>query len=74
MIDVSSLGFDGEQFANELLDHSAVAVVPGFAFGDSVRRYVRIGYLCDEQRLVEAAERIERFVMDRIAGLKSSPR
>ncbi len=74
MVDVSALGFDGEQFANGLLDHSAVAVVPGFAFGDSVTKYVRIGYLCDEQRLVEAAERIERFVTHRIAGLKSSPR
>jgi arginine:pyruvate transaminase len=74
MVDVSELGIDGEQFANGLLDHSAVAVVPGFAFGDSVRRYVRIGYLCDERRLAEAAERIERFVAHRFAGLKPSPR
>ena len=70
MVDVSALGYDGEQFANELLDDCGVAVVPGFAFGDSVRNCVRIGYLCDEKLLMEAAERIEKFATRRLAELR----
>jgi arginine:pyruvate transaminase len=62
MVDVSALGCDGEQFANGLLDAEGVAVVPGFGFGDSVVNFVRIGYLCDETILKQAADRIRRFV------------
>jgi aspartate/methionine/tyrosine aminotransferase len=66
MLDVSALGYDGEQFANELLDDCGVAVVPGFAFGDPVRNCVRIGYLCDEKLLMHAAERIKKFATRRL--------
>jgi arginine:pyruvate transaminase len=62
LVDVSQLGCDGEHFASALLEHSGVAVVPGFAFGDSARDFVRIGYLLDERRLEEAAARIAAFV------------
>ena len=62
MVDVSALGCDGDRFANELLDAEGVAVVPGFAFGDSVRDCIRIGYLHDEAVLKEAADKIGRFV------------
>jgi len=68
MVEVSALDYDGEQFANELLDDCGVAVVPGFAFGDSVKNCVRIGYLCDEKLLMEAAERIEKFVARRLTN------
>ena len=62
MVDVSALGCDGEQFASNLLDREGIAVVPGFAFGDSARNCVRIGYLHDEQILKKAADKIGRFV------------
>ena len=62
MVDVSRLGCDGEEFANRLLDHSGVAVVPGFAFGDSARNYVRIGFLTKEAELRKAADKIKDFV------------
>lgn len=62
MLDVSGTGLDGEQFANELLDEVGVAVVPGFGFGDSVADFVRIGYLVNEEKISEAAERIAGFV------------
>jgi arginine:pyruvate transaminase len=62
MVDVAALGCDGNRFANELLDAEGVAVVPGFAFGDSVRDCIRIGYLHDEAVLKEAADKIRRFV------------
>lgn len=70
MVDVSALDYEGEQFANALLDDCGVAVVPGFAFGDSVRNCVRIGYLCDENILLDAARRIEKFVARRITKLQ----
>lgn len=61
MVDVSAVGCDGEAFANGLLDHSGVAVVPGFAFGDSAKDFVRIGYLTDVAILAEAAGKIKDF-------------
>lgn len=60
------VGTDGERFANELLDETGVAVVPGFAFGDSVSKFVRVGYLHDKEVLGDAAARIERFVNSRM--------
>jgi arginine:pyruvate transaminase len=62
MVDVSGLGCDGETFANGLLDHGGVAVVPGFAFGDSATNFVRIGYLSDVAVLKKAADKIHDFV------------
>jgi len=62
MVDVSALECDGEEFANNLLDSEGIAVVPGFGFGDSVRDFVRIGYLHDETVLKKAADKIRRFV------------
>ena len=62
MVDVSGLGCDGEAFANGLLDHGGVAVVPGFAFGDSARSFVRIGYLTDAAQIKKAADKIQDFV------------
>ncbi len=58
MVDVSALNIDGEEFANQLLDKYGVAVVPGFAFGESTRNYVRVGYLQSNEKLSEAAKRI----------------
>ena len=62
LIDVSRLGTDGEAFANALLDQTGVAVVPGFAFGDAMTNYVRIGFLLDTAELKIAADRIIAFV------------
>lgn len=61
LVDVSATGLDGADFADRLLDAEGVAVVPGFGFGQSVGHSVRIGFLCDEDRLAEAARRIVRF-------------
>ena len=68
LIGVSKLGMDGEQFANDLLDETGVTVVPGFAFGDSVKGFVRIGFLRDIDVLADAARRIRRFVESRLAS------
>lgn len=58
LIDVSKTGLEGRAFAEQLLDAERVAVVPGFDFGSSMKDTVRVGFLCEEERLAEAAKRI----------------
>ena len=62
LVDVSAVGLDGTAFAEQLLDYAGVSVVPGFGFGESLRNFVRIGYLSDVAVLADAVRRIERFV------------
>lgn len=61
LADVSRSGLNGEEFAKRLLESEKIAVVPGFGFGTSMVNTVRIGFLCDKDRLQEAATRINRF-------------
>ena len=60
--DISSTGLDDETFAQELLREERVAVVPGTAFGPSGAGHVRICYATAYEQIVEALDRIERFV------------
>lgn len=60
--DVSATGLDGETFAERLLHEERVAVVPGSAFGEGAKQHVRLCYATGEEQLVEALDRMERFV------------
>jgi arginine:pyruvate transaminase len=73
LVDVGDLGCDGAVFANALLDEAGVTVVPGFAFGDSTRDCVRIGFLRDVDVLEEAVRRIAAFVARRATGKGWAP-
>ena len=53
---------DCKQFAFDLLDQEQVVVVPGAAFGPSGKGFVRIACTVGKEKLVEAMDRIERFV------------
>jgi aminotransferase len=55
-------GLDDEAFAQELLREEHVAVVPGSAFGASGAGHVRVCYATAYEQIVEAMDRIERFV------------
>ena len=59
---VKSTGLDGQEFATELLKSKKVAVVPGDAFGESGRYYVRCSYAYSMKSLMKAAELIKEFV------------
>ncbi|MBE5734116.1 MAG: aminotransferase class I/II-fold pyridoxal phosphate-dependent enzyme [Clostridiales bacterium] len=59
---VKSTGMDGEEFATKLLREKKVAVVPGSAFGEFGRYYVRCSYAYSMKNLLEATERIAEFV------------
>ncbi len=59
---VSSLGMDGTEFAERLLADQKVAVVPGSAFGESGKDFVRVSYAYSLQNLERAMARIHKFV------------
>jgi L-glutamine---4-(methylsulfanyl)-2-oxobutanoate aminotransferase len=54
-------GFTSEEFADYLLEHADVAVAAGNGFGEYGEGYIRVGMLMDEDRLVEAVNRIEKL-------------
>lgn len=54
-------GYTSVSFADLLLEKAHVAVAPGIGFGEYGDRYVRVGLLTDEGRLVEAANRIKKL-------------
>jgi len=60
--EVESTGLDDQAFAVELLKQEKVAVVPGRAFGPGGHGFVRCSYATSYDHLIEAGDRIERFV------------
>ncbi|HSK92489.1 MAG TPA: aminotransferase class I/II-fold pyridoxal phosphate-dependent enzyme [Candidatus Angelobacter sp.] len=53
---------DDSTFAEKLLEEERVGVVPGTAFGPSGAGHVRVCYATAYEQIVEAMDRIERFV------------
>ena len=60
--DISSTGLDDVAFAEQFLVEERVAVVPGSTFGQSGRGYIRLCYAAAYDDLVEAMDRLERFL------------
>lgn len=54
-------GYTSEQFADLLLEKARVVVAPGNGFGEYGEGYVRVGLLCEEEKLLEAARRIKEL-------------
>ncbi|SFA77300.1 MULTISPECIES: pyridoxal phosphate-dependent aminotransferase [unclassified Bacillus (in: firmicutes)] len=52
-------GYTSEEFSNFLLERAHIMVAPGIGFGEHGEGYVRVGLLTTEERLEEAARRIE---------------
>lgn len=61
---VKSTGFTGEEFAYKLLEAQKVAVVPGNAFGEFGKYYVRCSYAYSMKNLIMAVEKISAFVKE----------
>ncbi|NDJ85090.1 MAG: aminotransferase class I/II-fold pyridoxal phosphate-dependent enzyme [Chloroflexi bacterium] len=59
---VTASGLDGDTFAEMLLDEEQVAVVPGSAFGESGKNFVRACYATAYEQIEEALERMYRFM------------
>lgn len=60
-VDVRGTGMDSDDFSNRLLDECRVAVVPGEAFGEEGRGFVRLSYAGDADELREGLRRIRTF-------------
>ena len=60
--DVTSTGLTEGEFAVGLLQQHKVAVVPGVAFGENGRGHVRACFATAFEQIVEACDRVERFV------------
>src|SRR5476651_1297866 len=59
---VAKTGLSEKDFAVGLLEKEKVAVVPGVAFGENGRGHVRACFATSYEQLIEACDRIERFV------------
>ena len=61
---VANTGLSSEEFAEKLLRHSKVAVVPGPAFGAGGAGFVRCCYATSRGELAEALVRMKKFLND----------
>ena len=61
VLDVSGTGLSGEDFAWRLLE-AGVAVMPGSSFGENAGKLVRLSLTVPDESVVEACNRIARFV------------
>ncbi len=61
---VKNTGMTGDEFATELLKSKKVAVVPGSAFGEFGKYYVRCSYAYSMKNLVEATAKIKEFICE----------
>ena len=58
MIDVSSTGLNGNDYALHLLEHAHVAVMPGTSFGSTLDNWVRVALTIDDDAFDTACTRI----------------
>ena len=61
-IDVSGTGMDGNEFAEKLIEHAHVIVVPGDTFGTEGKKYVRLVFATSEDRIREGIRRIGKYM------------
>lgn len=57
-------GMDDEAFCELLLKEERVALIPGSAFGESGRGFIRASYATSEDTIIKALERLERFMVN----------
>lgn len=59
---VSTTGLDAEEFCLKLLQEAGVMIFPGTMFADDGNKHVRISLLAPMPRMIEATERMGRFL------------
>ena len=62
MMNVAQVDPDGLAFATALLEHSGVSVLPGSAFGEITRHFVRLSLTHPVHIMSKAFDRIERYI------------
>lgn len=71
-VDVSRITADPYRFSIELLEEEKVVVVPGFPFGPSGKGCIRLAYTVGRDSIVEALDRMERFIRKRLESSRST--
>ena len=61
---IEATGLDDETFCEQLLHEERVALIPGSAFGESGRGFVRASYATSEDKIHTALARLERFMVN----------
>ncbi|WP_133488250.1 pyridoxal phosphate-dependent aminotransferase [Aliiroseovarius marinus] len=61
MADIRATGLSGEEFALRLLDEEHIAVMPGESFGHAAAGHIRIAMTIDDDRFLDAVERLISF-------------
>lgn len=59
---IEKLGVPSAQFCTDLLDKTGVATTPGSAFGSAGEGFFRISFACSREQIVDAMERIRKYV------------
>ena len=62
LVDVSSTGMNGDEFAMDLLHNGGVGVMPGSSFGQALQHWVRVSLTEEDDKFDEACRRIVRYV------------
>ncbi|MBL7857866.1 MAG: aminotransferase class I/II-fold pyridoxal phosphate-dependent enzyme [Cyclobacteriaceae bacterium] len=62
-----------EKWIDEILYATKVFITPGFIFGETGRRYIRISLCCTEEILKQALVRIAGFVQEKSTGNGQQP-
>ena len=62
---IKNTGMTSDEFCEKLLKEQHVLVVPGSAFGECGEGYVRATYASSIDNIIEALERIDRFLKNR---------
>src|SRR3989475_2913741 len=71
---IEGTGFGERDLAERLLTEAGVAVLPGTAFGDAGKGYIRIAYTQSEDELSRGLQRIRDFVTAHSPGVKGHSR
>ncbi len=71
-LDISSTKMDSQAFAYDLLEKKHVAAVPGEAYGEDYKNYVRIAFTHDVSVLDKACDLLEEYVKEKSKGLVKS--
>src|SRR2546428_794893 len=71
---IQGTGFGERDLADRLLTEAGVAVLPGTAFGDAGKGYIRIAYTQSEDELSRGLQRIRDFVTAHSPGVKGHSR
>ncbi|NOS92924.1 MAG: aminotransferase class I/II-fold pyridoxal phosphate-dependent enzyme [Cyclobacteriaceae bacterium] len=59
---------DVEKWIDEILYGTHVFITPGFIFGEAGRKHIRISLCATEEKLNEARERIQNFILSQVSS------